>query len=405
MSQLEISEALKQEFSDELKRIADWWGTIMLDNRNGGFIGTVDAQNRRIPEADKGIILNTRILWFFSDLVYFGGDACAKAMAKRAFDYLCEYFYDHEQGGFFWSVNAKGELVDGKKQTYAQAFALYGLTSYYRITKDEKALDLAHKTFEIIEQRCHDDKHGGYLEAFTRDWQGIEDMRLSEKDANLPKSQNTHLHILEAYTNLHNIAPSEISERALRRCIDYFMTRIVDTDTWHLRMFMDEQWQDFSEAYSFGHDIEFSWLLHKALKALKDEELNQRLLPAVMSLAQTCFDEGRGADGEVLDEFDLKQQKAHPQSCWWVQAEALVGFLNAYHLSSENHFYQAFIEVWNYTKKEHFDLDGGEWHWLALKDQGENYQECKACFWKAPYHNGRAMMEVIKLLDLQTAKH
>jgi mannobiose 2-epimerase len=395
----EQAQALQSEFSQELARISEWWSRVMPDEDNGGFIGAVSSYNKRMLNSEKGIILNARILWFFSDLANYRQDDAALALAKRAYDYLYRYFYDIEHGGFFWSLDACGEVIDDKKQTYAQAFALYGIISYYRASGDQSARTLAQRTFDLIETRCKDKQNGGYLEAFRRDWAPIEDMRLSEKDDNLPKSQNTHLHVLEAYTNLHNIDPSPKSDRALRSCVEDFMLHIVDSETWHLRMFMDEQWRDHSQTYSFGHDIEFSWLLYKALVSLNEEALIKSLLPAVLKIAQTCLDEGRGSSGEVLDEYDLVEKKAHRQSVWWVQAEAMVGFLNAFTLSSEKRYFEAFEAVWCHTKKEHLDLEGGEWHWLALKDQGADYDYDKACFWKAPYHNGRAMMEVIKLLE------
>ncbi|AWB65990.1 hypothetical protein C2869_05850 [Saccharobesus litoralis] len=391
-------ETLKQEFATELQNITDWWYDNTQDNEQGGFIGEVSHNGERIHKANKGIILNTRLLWYFSEAAYFTGCDKAKAMADRAFDYLLTYFDDKELGGVVWELDYQGNLVDGKKQTYAQSFAIYGLSSYYQLTKNQTAIDKALAYFDLLEAKTHDDNRGGYLEAFSREWQEIEDMRLSEKDANLPKTMNTHLHVLEAYANLQKIYPTNKVAGALKRLIGYFQGSIVDHSSYHLRLFMCRNWGDHSEAYSYGHDIEASWLIHKSLKALKHPATTVQVMPTVIKLAETCLAEGIGEHGQVLDEIDISTGKVHAESCWWIQAEAIVGFLNAYQATGNQAFFDAVIDIWQFTKKYHIDAENGEWHWLSTLDQDDNYDIYKAGFWKGPYHNGRAMMEAIKLL-------
>ena len=390
---------LRAEFEQELQHITDWWYDNTIDDVNGGFVGEVSSKNIRIEEANKGIILNTRILWFFSEAALFNGCEKSYQLAQRAYQYLMDVFDDPEHGGVIWEVDCQGKLIDGKKQTYAQSFAIYGLSSYYQLTKDQNAIDKALNYFDLLEANTHDSSRGGYLEAFDRQWQEIEDMRLSEKDANLPKTMNTHLHVLEAYTNLQKIYPSPKVANALKRLISYFQGAIIDHSNYHLRLFMCRNWGDHSEAYSYGHDIEASWLIQKSLKVLKNPQVSAQVTPTVIKLAETCLAEGIGDKGQVLDEIEIKTNKLHKGSVWWVQAEAIVGFLNAFEMTGNIEFYNAVVDIWSFTKKYHIDAEHGEWHWMSLLDQDDDYSTQKAGFWKGPYHNGRSMIEAIKLLD------
>jgi len=390
---------LKKEFVSELKNINDWWINNTVDETSGGFFGEVSAQGKVNKYATKGIVLNTRILWYFSEVALVIQNENSRAMADRAYHYLMEFFDDKDKGGVVWALDHTGKVIDTKKQTYAQSFAIYALSSYYQLTGNKSAIDKALEYFELLEKYTLDTEQGGYLEAFSQDWQEIEDMRLSEKDANFPKTMNTHLHVLEAYSNLQKIYPTEAVSKALKRLVNYFQGAIVDHASYHLRLFMCRHWGDHSKAYSYGHDIECSWLLHKSLKALEDEKLTAKILPTVVNLAQTCLAEGIGKHGQVLDEIDLKTGKVHEESCWWIQAEALVGFLNAYTLTADKNYFDTMVNIWQFIKKYHIDHENGEWHWLATLDQKSDYDIYKAGFWKGPYHNGRALMEGLKLLD------
>jgi len=390
---------LKKEFTSELQNINRWWTKNTVDETCGGFFGEVSARGNVVKNASKGVVLNTRILWYFSEVAIVIADDNSRTMADRAYHYLLDFFDDKDKGGMVWELDHTGKVLDAKKQTYAQSFSIYALSSYYKLTGNKEAIDKALEYFELLEKHTLDTEQGGYLEAFSQDWQEIEDMRLSEKDANFPKTMNTHLHVLEAYSNLQKIYPTEAVANALKRLVNYFQGSIVDHASYHLRLFMCRHWGDHSKAYSYGHDIECSWLLHKSIKALKDEKLTAKILPTVVNLAQTCLAEGIGKHGQVLDEIDHKSGKVHEESCWWIQAEALVGFLNAYTITSDKRYFDTAVNIWKFIKAHHIDHEQGEWHWLATIDQKADYNIYKAGFWKGPYHNGRALMEGLKLLD------
>ncbi|WP_206485957.1 AGE family epimerase/isomerase [Thalassotalea sp. G2M2-11] len=393
-----------QSVREELDNIANWWMDNTLDRQHGGFIGEMDHLGNIVKGANKGIILNSRILWFFSELAIFSGQEDHKKVAERAFEYFMTYFDDRVYGGALWELSAEGEFVHGKKQTYAQCFSIYALSAYYKLTQSVKALVKANEYFELIEKHARDRVNGGYVEASTRDWLSIEDFRLSEKDLNVPKSMNTHLHVLEAYASFYQINPTEKTEEALRHVIEIFVENIVDQQSGHQKLFFDMTWKDKSSAFSYGHDIEASWLLWEAVELLGDEAVKITVKPIVLQLASACLAEAIGDQGQVCDEFDFTTQRRHQSSEWWVQAEALVGFMNAYYLTANTQYLDVCKPIWQFINHYHLDKENGEWHWLSSNDTSSLSSGYKVGFWKAPYHNGRAMMELCRLFKIIEAK-
>lgn len=383
----------------ELINIANWWSRHSVDTTHGGFLGEIDFYGKQVNNAAKGIVLNSRILWFFSVLPQFNTNAHYIEMADRAFNYIVKYFDDKHHGGVYWELDYNGQLIDGKKQTYAQCFSIYALVAYFRLTENRTALNKALAYFDLIETHARDKVFGGYIECFSQQWQAVTDFRLSEKDMNLPKTMNTHLHVLEAYSALHSVAPSIETEAALRHVIALFDKHIIDKHTHHLKLFFDMQWNDYSQTYSFGHDIEASWLIWEALEVLGDNTLLSSLKPTVCNMAHTCLTEAVGNKGQVCDEFHIASKTRSEDSFWWVQAEALVGFMNAYYLTMDPIYQRACVDIWRYICDYHLDESAGEWHWQSTADNTAGNPMYKAGFWKAPYHNGRAMMEVCKLFD------
>ena len=390
---------LQQEFRAELIAIADWWAKYTVDHEQGGFYGEIDAQNYPVKNASKGIILNARILWFFSEVAQEVDSPVYRNCAKRAYDYVMEHFFDKEQGGVYWELNAAAVPINTKKQVYAQAFTIYALCAYYQLTRDENALARALECFNLVERYAIDHEREGYLEAFTREWGVIEDLRLSEKDLNYPKSQNTHLHILEAYTTLHQAHPAPEVKAALHYNIQMFDKYMIDRNTYHLRMFMDLEWKDFSPGYTYGHDIEASWLIAKALESLGDAAYTAELTPTLIDIARVTLEEAIGEQGQVIDSFDFSTRRTNVDTVWWVQAEALVGFLYAYSTTGEEPFYRAAKNCWQFIKDYQIDREHGEWLWLSSLDRINSEPYYKVGFWKCPYHNGRAMMEAIRYLQ------
>ena len=373
-----------------LASILDFWMERTPDPE-GGFIGRMDADNKIVPGAPKGAVLNARILWTFSAAFRANNGEAYRQMADRAYHYFRDHFVDPVHGGVFWSVDAEGRPLDTKKQIYAIAFAIYGLSEYYAATGHPTALETAIRLYRDIEQRSFDERRGGYLEAFSRDWGRAGDMRLSAKDANEAKTMNTHLHILEAYTNLYRVWKDPYLERQLRALVQVFRRHIIDPVSYHLILFFDEDWNPRSKTISFGHDIEASWLLCEAAVVLGLDVNTEAMQIAVAAR------EGLAVDGSMYNEYD--DGHWNRERHWWVQAEAMVGFVNAWQISGEPAYFEDFERTWTYIDRFVIDHLGGEWRWGLKEDNTPMPGEDKVGMWKGPYHNGRALMELIRRLD------
>jgi len=387
---------LKAEVLDVLQNnILPYWENKMQDKENGGFYGQITGKEELISEAEKGAILNARILWTYSSAYRLLKKDEYFEMANLAKRYLIEHFYDNVFGGIYWSLDYKGNPLDTKKQIYALGFAIYGLSEFSRATGDKEALEYAIKLFHSIEEHSFDKEKNGYLEAFTREWHEIADMRLSEKDANEKKTMNTHLHILEPYTNLYRVWKDEELKKQIRNLVEVFLDKILNKETNHLRLFFDEDWNGKDHIISYGHDIEASWLIHEAALVLEDAELLKRVEDVVPRIADAAA-EGLLPDGGMIYERNLETNHVDGDRHWWVQAETVVGYINLYqHFNREDGLEKATL-CWNFIKNNLIDKKNGEWHWSLKADGTINTADDKAGFWKCPYHNGRMCMEIIE---------
>ena len=390
-----MDEILKQEMQKELTtRILPYWMERMVDQENGGFYGRITGQEELMPRADKGAILNARILWTYSAAYRLLGREEYKEMANRAKRYLIDHFYDSEFGGVYWSLNYRGEPLDTKKQIYAIGFAIYGLSEFHRATGDPEALMYAVRLFNDIESNSFDGLKNGYCEALTREWNEIADMRLSEKDANERKTMNTHLHILEPYTNLYRVWKDARLERQLYNLIGLFTEKILDKDTSHLQLFFDDDWQSKYPVVSYGHDIEASWLLHEAARVLGNAGLIAEIEPVVKKIAAAAS-EGLTSDGGMIYEKNLTTGHIDGDYHWWVQAETVVGYYNLFRYFGDRGALQHSIDCWEFIKRHLTDDVHGEWFWSLRADGSLNRDDDKAGFWKCPYHNGRMCIELL----------
>lgn len=374
--------------------ILSFWLKRGFDNARGGFYGELDPKGVPVPTAEKGAILNARILWTFSAAArIFMREDYAKA-ADRAYEYFINHFIDREFGGVFWSIDANGQMTDGKKQIYAQAFAMYGLSEYYALTGNKRALDEAMALFHCIEEHGAEPTHSGYWEARARDWKPMADIRLSSRDMNVPKSFNTHLHVLEAYMRLQEVAPNEAVKKALRELVRIHVDHIYNPDNGHLGLFFDVDWKSLSETVSYGHDIEAVWLIQRAAEDVGDAELLKKVRDMNLHVAETTLREGIAPDGGIYYE-GFPDGRIDRDRHWWPQVEASLGFLCTWKLSGEKKYYDAAWRVWNYGCSHIRNNEIGEWY-FRVDDDGKPYTDIPmASFWKCPYHGGRACMEIV----------
>lgn len=384
---------LKTELSAELQNILSYWKEHTVDTQNGGFIGQIDYNDLKQPLAEKGVVLNARILWTFSAAYRQTKKEEHKDIAKRAFDYITEHFYDTEFGGVFWSLHYDGTPKDTKNQIYALAFVIYGMSEYYAISKDEKALETAISLYQKIQEHSYDTINKGYLEAFTRDWKNVDDLRLSDKDANEKKTMNTHLHIIEAYANLYKVWKDQTLLAVIIELLETIETHFINTQTGHLRLFFDENWKEKQDVISYGHDIEAAWLLLQCAEISEEERLIKRYKEYALQMTEATR-KGIDTDGGLWYEFNLETQQLIAEKHSWPQAELMIGFYNSYQLTGKEMYLDTVLKNWEFTKKHILDSKNGEWFWGVYADYSLMLKD-KAGFWKCPYHNGRACMELI----------
>jgi cellobiose epimerase len=391
-----FSSNFKQAFTAELcENILPFWISHIPDWQNGGFIGRISGDGTAHADAPKGAILHARILWTFSAAYRLFGEPSYLQTADRAKEYLLTKFWDTENGGIFWQLAADGTPIDTKKQIYALGFAIYGLSEYARATDDKEALEKAKELYFSIQKHSFDKEKNGYFEAFTKDWKEIEDMRLSDKDANEKKTMNTHLHILEPYANLYRVWPSVELKSSLRNLLELFLDTILDNSTGHLRLFFDENWSCKSKITSYGHDIEALWLMYEAATVLGDSDLIERV-KAVVPLIAEAAKEGLQPDGALIYEKDEATGHVDSDRHWWVQAESVVGFSYAAAITGNKEYGEIAQRCWTFIQEKLVDKEQGEWFWSIKEDGSVNRTDDKAGFWKCPYHNGRMCLEMVE---------
>jgi mannobiose 2-epimerase len=387
---------LKEEFKDVLKNnILRFWIERMTDNEFGGYYGRIDGHGNLVEKAEKGIILNARILWAFSAAYRVLKDDKYLKAAERAKNYILNHFIDKEFGGVFWSVDYKGNPLDTKKQTYGIGFTIYGMSEFARATGDKEALDCAISLFHDVENHAFDEVNNGYTEALTREWKPISDMRLSDKDENMSKTMNTHLHVIEPYTNLLRVWKDEQLEHQVRNLLDIFTEKILNKQTFHLDLFFNDRWEGKRNIQSFGHDIEACWLLHETALVLNDEQILRKIETIIPKIAEAS-DEGLQPDGSSIYELWTDTGKVDAQRQWWVMCECIIGHVDLYQYFGDKKALQTALNTWSFVKKHLIDYKNGEWHWGTDAEGNIDYDDDKAGFWKCPYHNSRMCLEIME---------
>ncbi len=388
---------LPDEIEEELKAILYYWEHNAVDTVGLGFVGRIDENNQKHPEAPRGAVLNTRILWTFSAVYRQTGNPQHLELAQRAFYYVREFITDREKGGLFWSVDHDGKMLDSHKQIYAQAFGIYAMSEYCRVTKDSEALRLAQDWYKLIEKNSLDEEYGGYIDAFARNWTTMDDMRLSAKDENASKTMNTHLHVVEAYANLFEVWPSPELRNRVIELLKIFDEIIIDRSGYHLTLFFNKQWKPDNTIISYGHDIEAAWLLLSCAESIRDEESIRTAKINALKITDAAM-EGLDEDGGLWYEYDQKRMELIREKHWWPQAEALIGFCNAWQLSGNIAYKNALIKSWLFIKNHILDKKQGEWFWGIDKNNSPMSGQDKVGMWKGPYHNCRACLELLRRL-------
>jgi mannobiose 2-epimerase len=373
-------------------KILPFWSNLK-DDVNGGFYGYMNYDLEVDKESVKGCILNSRILWFYSNAYLTLKDESLLEYAKHAFEFMKTHCLDKENGGIFWSLNYDGSVFDDTKHTYNQAFAIYALCSYYDATKDEEALNMAFVLVDIIETKCTDSV--GYLEAFNRKFEPVDNDKLSENGVIAHKTMNTLLHVLEAYTECYRVSKNQRVKERLYFMLDTIIEKIYNPTLHRQEVFFDENYNSILDLHSYGHDIETAWLVDRTCEVLGDANYTNKLLPITKDLTNQIY-EVAYQDHSLLNECD--RGEVNTSRIWWVQAEAVVGFLNGYEKDkSQVRYLEASEDIFNFILTKLVDSrDGSEWHWEVDKDGMPYSKKPIVEPWKCPYHNGRMCFELIR---------
>ena len=406
----------RELFEQELHNILAYWMKYGVEKEGDGFYGAVDLQNRPVNDVDKASVLNARILWTFSAAAKTWPGRGYEEMAHRAYGIVTNTFRDPEFGGYYMSLSVNNKVKEDIKHTYAQAFVLYALTKYYEFSREKDAMDLVQEFFLFLDKKTKDPEHPGYLEAFTRNWEPYAENRMA--DNNEPKSMNTHLHILEAYAAVYKVWKNEQVKIRLTELLNLFKDHII-RESGHLGIFFSN---DFSETEkskaicSFGHDIEASWLIWEAAEILGEEQMKEGIKPQLKKMTDAVLREGVDKDGGLFLESTRFGSHVRTNKHWWLQAENLVGFMNAFQYNGEKKYWDTVKLSWDFIDKHVIDHAGGEWftkvnrlgvpYLVEPDDDPSPYyrNDWKIDPWKCPYHNGRAMMEMIRRINMVTGR-
>lgn len=384
---------MKTEMKKHLSQVLIPFWKRLHDEKNGGYYGYMDFEQRVDPKAVKGCILNSRITWFFANAYQTLGDESLLTEARHGFEFLKNYCLDMVNGGVFWSVKYDGTPEDTTKHTYNQAFAIYALSSYYDASKDEESLRLAKELYEIIESRCKDE--GGYLEAFDREFKPVENDKLSENGVIAERTMNTLLHVFEAYTELYRVTGEQKVKERLLWMLDLIADKIYNPVLHRQEVFFDRDYHSLIDLHSYGHDIETAWLVDRALDILAEPSYNERLFPITRALTEEVY--RTAFDGHSLSN-ECEKGRVDTGRVWWVQAEAVVGFANGFQRNPEKREYlEAAESIWQFIKDYVVDSrKDSEWFWLVDQQGRPNKEKPIVEPWKCPYHNGRMCMEIIR---------
>jgi len=401
--------AFSRSVRDQLfGHIMPFWCGPALDHEHGGWIAWLSNDLKPDRSQPKGLIVNSRILWAFSAVYRERPENLFQEMADRAFDWVINRFWDAQHGGAFWQLDDAGHVLDDSKKIYGQAFCIYALAEYHLAFAVPAALARARELFELIERHAHDSRHDGYIEVCRRDWtEAGPEARLSDKDMNEKKSMNNHLHLLESFTNLYRVWQEPRVEQRLRELIQLFEQRILDSRTHHLNHFFNEDWRVRSNTYTFGHDIEATWLLCEAAGVLGDDDVRKRAEAIALPMAEIVLKEGIDADGALRYEGKGGNIIDGGKECW-PQAEAVIGFLNAFQISRDEKFLKAVLRVWDFIENHLVDRVHGEWFWRIKPEGGVDTTLPKVSEWKGPYHGSRMCLETLHRLHAiseRTAEH
>ncbi len=256
------------------------WFPRAIDDDNGGFYSNFTRDWQRAKSDGKFSVFQGRMTWVAARIVLARPDLKEqfRPIIDHGMKYLTSVLWDKQYGGFFWGLDDKGKIspqyTDGK-HLYGMSFGLYGAAAAYQATKDQKALELAQKAFRWMDEHAHDVKNGGYFEWLTRDGQVVraksEDARVAVVPlAGFPvgyKSMNTHIHVLESFTQLYEVWRDETLRKRIIELLAIVRDKICVAPG-AMNLYFTTDWRAIPDHDSYGHDIETASLMWEAEEVL-----------------------------------------------------------------------------------------------------------------------------------------
>ncbi len=411
------AETLRKEAEKHLNdELLPFWLNRIQDKENGGYITHFDKNGKDTGENEKSLIAQTRSLYTMSSAHRSGyGRYDSLNLARHGFNYLINRMWDEESGGFYWMTDRRGKVIQPDKILYGQSFALYSLSEYTLASRDYSGLTYAEELFDLIREKCYDPYRGGYYEMFDRNWALAEP---GSKGGDR-KTLDTHMHLMESFTNLYECSRKDSHRKALLEIIDVLTSKMLHpvhktgipqfNSRWEIvpqvKFDIVWGWDRFAEGgkkanaednTSFGHNAEFAWLLIHALKILKmDVEKYRELLEKIFEhTVEFGIDREYGGvfvegshEGEI---YDMEKE-------FWQQAEVMIGMLDAYILLHDKKYLEAYENVHRFVFDKMIHHKMGEWYPLLTRE-GKPIWTHMGHSWKINYHTVRCMIQTIQRL-------
>jgi len=389
-----------RDFRVQLRtKILPYWHDMGLDSTNGGYVLADDGRGGRTAR-EKQLVSQARMLWTFSH-VHLKGYSDKQhnylKAAEHGYRFLTGHFLDRQNGGYFWKTDLSGKPTNDRKLLYGQAFVIYALVEYHRASGDREALKRALDLYRVIQKKAYDSAFGGWYEHHTRDWKLITRAD-SGTEVEVPglKSANAHLHLMEALAELYQATRDpEVRNsllESLRLNARYFYPGDAGKSCFHRQPSWKEVTDPKSAGLSYGHNVEFAWLMIRAEQVLGRRPSWKHFDTHLRHALRHGYDYEHGGlyNRGVGDEPATQRDKV-----WWVQAEMLAALTDGYGHRSNAEYSRALSLLLGFITRHQADPKDGIWYDTVTED-GQMKNPAKAHNWKANYHDVRAIVKFIE---------
>lgn len=379
-------------------QIMPYWKKT-VDAAYGGFVLSDNPARSEQVAREKQLVTQARMIWGFSHVVNAGFEEQGRYLeaARQGFRSLEAHFYDPTNGGYVWTTDPEGNPINRRKIVYGQAFVIYAFVEYYRASGEARALDRAMALFQTLQTHAHDKRHGGWIEHFEADWTPVPfgDPSPQVEVAGY-KSANTHLHLMEAFTELYMATKNREVKRALKESLKinqrYFYPKHPARSCFHRQ----PDWkavQPVTGDLSYGHNVEFAWLMVRAQNALGSRPDWGHLFAHIDHALKYGWDSEHGG----LYQIGRRNEPAYQtDKVWWVQAEMLAALIDARQQRPHDPRYEsALLKLLDFVREHQADPRDGIWY-DTVTAAGEPKNPAKAHNWKGNYHDVRAIVRLVR---------